>query len=73
MKGRSLEELDELFENRVSVRNFRTYHTAIQDAAVHDVQVNTGAFKEKAMQASGRHVCLTASNHETRFMLYNPT
>lgn len=25
MKGRSLEELDELFQNRVSVRNFRKY------------------------------------------------
>ncbi|KAL1964463.1 hypothetical protein VTN77DRAFT_6889 [Rasamsonia byssochlamydoides] len=48
MKGRSLEELDELFENRVSVKDFPTYHTKIQDAAVHDVQVNIkGAFKEK--------------------------
>jgi hypothetical protein len=56
MKGRSLEELDELFENRVSIRNFRTYHTAIQDAAVRDVQVNTAAFKEKAKQASGIQV-----------------
>jgi hypothetical protein len=38
------------------IRNFRTYHTAIQDAAVCDVQVNTAAFKEKAKQVSGIQV-----------------
>lgn len=47
MKGRSLEELDELFENRVTVRDFPTYHTKIRDEAVHYVQVNMGAFKEE--------------------------
>lgn len=47
MKGRSLEELDELFFNKVSVRNFPKYHCVVMDEAVHDVQVNTGLFKEK--------------------------
>lgn len=47
MKGRSLEELDELFENHVSVKKFRKYHTRIQDDAVHDVQASIGAFLDK--------------------------
>ncbi len=47
MKGRSLEELDELFENCVSVKKFRNYHTRIQDDAVHDVQASMGAFMDK--------------------------
>lgn len=33
MKGRSLEEIDELFENRVSVRNFRKYHCVSSERA----------------------------------------
>ncbi|KAI1633046.1 general substrate transporter [Biscogniauxia mediterranea] len=37
-KGRTLEEIDELFANRVSVRNFRTFHTTIIDKALKDVQ-----------------------------------
>ncbi|RDL32040.1 Uncharacterized protein BP5553_09442 [Venustampulla echinocandica] len=37
-KGRSLEEIDELFENRVSVKDFPKYHTKIQEEAARDVQ-----------------------------------
>jgi hypothetical protein len=48
MKGRSLEELDELFDNRVSVRQFPTYQTQIQRDAVRDVQATIGAFKDKS-------------------------
>jgi hypothetical protein len=47
MKGRSLKKLDELFENRVSVKKFKKYHTMIREQAVHDVQINMGAFLEK--------------------------
>ncbi|KAI1614157.1 putative transporter [Exophiala viscosa] len=47
MKGRSLEELDELFEKRVGGFEFITYRTEIQEKALHDVQANTGAFLDK--------------------------
>ena len=33
MKGRSLEELDEMFQNRVSVRNFPKYHCVSSERA----------------------------------------
>ena len=36
-KGRTLEEIDELLANRVSVRNFRTFRTAIMEEALRDV------------------------------------
>lgn len=37
MKGRSLEELDEMFLNRVSVRNFRKYQCSLRRDAANDV------------------------------------
>ncbi|KAI0594072.1 general substrate transporter [Biscogniauxia sp. FL1348] len=37
-KGRTLEEIDELFANRVSVRSFRTFRTTIMDKALKDVE-----------------------------------
>jgi hypothetical protein len=37
-KGRTLEEIDELFYNRVSVRKFKNYQTTIVDAALRDVK-----------------------------------
>jgi len=33
MKGRSLEELDEIFAARVQARNFKSYHCLIREAA----------------------------------------
>lgn len=33
MKGRSLEELDELFQNRVSVKDFPKYHCVSSERA----------------------------------------
>ncbi|RYP21631.1 hypothetical protein DL765_002092 [Monosporascus sp. GIB2] len=36
-KGRTLEEIDELFANRVSVRNFRAFKTSIMEDALKDV------------------------------------
>lgn len=36
-KGRTLEEIDELFANRVSVRNFKKFKTAIIEEALRDV------------------------------------
>ncbi|KAJ9602975.1 hypothetical protein H2200_012755 [Cladophialophora chaetospira] len=47
LKGRSLEEIDELFEKRVGVFKFKNYQTEIQEKALHDVQINTGAFLDK--------------------------
>ncbi|RYP63926.1 hypothetical protein DL771_009038 [Monosporascus sp. 5C6A] len=36
-KGRALEEIDELFANRVSVRNFRAFKTSIMEDALRNV------------------------------------
>jgi hypothetical protein len=52
MKGRSLEEIDELFENRLSVRDFPKYRTKIQEKAVHDVKVSFGISREKSRVVS---------------------
>ncbi|KAI0195435.1 general substrate transporter [Astrocystis sublimbata] len=41
-KGRTLEEIDELFDNRVPVRKFKTYHTVIVDEAMKDVKQRSG-------------------------------
>ena len=46
LKGRSLEEVDQLFAEKVSVREFPKYHCTILDQALHDVQLNTGLFKD---------------------------
>lgn len=37
-KGRTLEEIDELFANRVSVRNFKNFKTKIVAEALRDVK-----------------------------------
>jgi hypothetical protein len=49
MKGRSLEEIDELFINRVSIRNFPKHHAAILDMAALEVQQKSDIdmFEEK--------------------------
>lgn len=41
-KGRTLEEIDELFNNRVPVQKFKTYQTTIIDDAVNDVKDQCG-------------------------------
>jgi hypothetical protein len=46
MKGRSLEELDEMFAARVPVRKFRSYVCAVREDARRDV---VGVEKEKGM------------------------
>lgn len=47
MKGRTLEELDEMFQNRVSVRKFRTYKCNVRDNAQQDAQeIKLDDFKE---------------------------
>ncbi|KAG9228179.1 general substrate transporter [Amylocarpus encephaloides] len=53
-KGRSLEEIDELFENRVSVKGFASYKTNIAAAAIRDVRgaldnKSTGTETEKGL------------------------
>ena len=42
LKGRSLEEIDELFENKVPTFGFKTYETKILDNAVKEVQDRLG-------------------------------
>lgn len=39
MKGRSLEELDEIFATKVPARNFKDYQCVIVDQAMHEVGV----------------------------------
>ncbi|KAF4624588.1 hypothetical protein G7Y89_g13583 [Cudoniella acicularis] len=46
-KGRTLEEIDELFENCVSVKGFSTYHTKIGEDAVHDIGQHHAGEKEE--------------------------
>ncbi|RFU29316.1 hypothetical protein B7463_g7021, partial [Scytalidium lignicola] len=48
MKGRSLEELDEIFEARVATWEFSKYQCIIKDEAAHDVEEKTGKVLEKA-------------------------
>ncbi|KAI0880315.1 general substrate transporter [Annulohypoxylon maeteangense] len=38
-KGRTLEEIDELFANRVSVNNFKTFKTTIVEEALKDIEM----------------------------------
>lgn len=38
LKGRSLEEIDELFENKVPTSEFKSFETKILDKALKDVQ-----------------------------------
>ncbi|KAI0505142.1 general substrate transporter [Xylaria bambusicola] len=54
-KGRSLEEIDELFNNRVSVRRFKTYQTTIIEDAVKDVKDRRGG-SEKTIGPATEHV-----------------
>ncbi|OJD31699.1 general substrate transporter [Diplodia corticola] len=48
LKGRTLEEIDELFLNNVSVANFPKYRTAIGDAAAQEVKDHGGLSGQKA-------------------------
>ncbi|GAP91493.1 putative general substrate transporter [Rosellinia necatrix] len=48
-KGRTLEEIDELFNNRVSVRGFKTYRTAILDEALKDVKERNEGIEKRAI------------------------
>lgn len=49
MKGRSLEELDEMFANRVSVRNFRKYQCALTLEVENDGKVGLTDDKAEAV------------------------
>ncbi|EKG10332.1 General substrate transporter [Macrophomina phaseolina MS6] len=55
LKGRTLEEIDELFLNRVSVRNFPKYKTTIGDEAAREVKEHAGLFEQKS-GAAREHV-----------------
>ena len=48
MKGRTLEELDEMFQNRVGVKQFRTYQCTVKEDARQDVKVNAGLLDERS-------------------------
>lgn len=47
MKGRTLEEIDEMFMHGVGPRKFKSYVTTIHDEAMMDVKMNKGLFEEK--------------------------
>lgn len=47
LKGRTLEEIDELFANKVSPRQFKTYQTKIQEEALAEVRGQEGLTDEK--------------------------
>ncbi|KAG8624009.1 hypothetical protein KVT40_008985 [Elsinoe batatas] len=49
MKGRTLEEIDEMFMHRVGARKFHAYVSTIHDEAMMDIKLNTGVFDEKDM------------------------
>lgn len=42
MKGRSLEELDEIFAAKTPTRKFKDFQCIIKDEAAYDVQEKTG-------------------------------
>ncbi|KAI1428047.1 general substrate transporter [Xylaria sp. FL1777] len=48
-KGRTLEEIDELFSKRVPVRRFKTYQTTIIDDAVKDIKERRGRIEKGAV------------------------
>lgn len=47
MKGRSLEELDEIFNARTSAWKFKSFQCTIKDEAAFDMQERTGVRVEK--------------------------
>lgn len=48
LKGRTLEEIDELFANKVPPWKFKTYQTTIQEEALAEVRGQDGLVDEKA-------------------------
>lgn len=48
LKGRTLEEIDELFANKVPPREFKAYQTMIQEEALAEVRGQKGLASEKA-------------------------
>jgi hypothetical protein len=53
MKGRSLEELDEIFEAKVPAMKFKQYECNIKDEAAFDVNDKTGMRIEKQREIIG--------------------
>jgi hypothetical protein len=64
MSNRTLEELDEMFLNKVSVRNFRKYQCQIRDDAVH--RAVTGDEEKASVIAHEEEVGSRESTSETR-------
>ncbi|KAF2735622.1 general substrate transporter [Polyplosphaeria fusca] len=54
MKGRTLEEIDELFTNKVSVWKFKSYETNIGNEAAREVKEKAVEHKEAAAQVQER-------------------
>lgn len=48
LKGRTLEEIDELFSNKVPAWKFKNYKTTIQEQALAEVRGQEGLMDEKA-------------------------
>ena len=63
-KGRTLEEIDELFANRVSVRGFRTFRTAIMEEALRDVNDRKNGDAGAAQTREVEHAALAGKEKE---------
>lgn len=48
LKGRTLEEIDELFANKVPPWKFKNYQTTIQEEALAEVRAQEGLADEKS-------------------------
>lgn len=53
MRGRSLEEIDELFQNKVPTREFPKYHCMSVERAKEQALKNTGVMHADARLSSG--------------------
>lgn len=51
LKGRSLEEIDELFLHKVSVRSFSKYKTTVADEAAREMKHNAGLYDHDSSAA----------------------
>lgn len=47
LKGRTLEEIDELFSKKVPAWKFKSYRTTIQEESVADIRTKEGLEDEK--------------------------
>lgn len=56
MRGRSLEEIDELFHNRVPTKEFPTYHCISAELAREQALKNTGRVDEEGVSRTEKKI-----------------